>query len=173
MPGGDYSGQAGPAAERRGRVRQLRDADGLTFRQIAAQVGVDLHTVYRDYQRSLRESSALSPEDEGRARERKSAQLARIDEQRRDVEMQREHVMEVLTRDGRTVVTQSGKVVEDVQDDATLLAAIDRLVKLDELLAKLDDQEAKLLGLYAPVKQTVDATVNYTVGGGVDISALR
>lgn len=174
MAGGDYTGRSMAIAARRGRVVEARDADGLTFRAIAEQEGVDVHTVYRDYQRVRRDTVQLTPEAAQRAEERKLAQLARIDEQRRDVEMQREAVMEVLT--ARHVTISNGVLVredgEPVLDDAPVLQAVDRLVKLDELLMKLDDQEAKLLGLYAPARQTVEATVNYTVGGGVDVSAL-
>jgi hypothetical protein len=162
---GDYTGRTMEIAERRRRVVEARDADGLTFRAIAEQEGVDVHTVYRDYQRAVRVAIQLTPEALQRAEERKVAQLARIDEQRRDVEMQREAVMEVLTRDGRTVVTNTGIVVEDVQDDPTLLAAVDRLVKLDELLIKLDDQEAKLLGLYAKTEVNHSGVVKYEVVG--------
>ena len=165
MAGGDYTGRTMEIAERRNRVVEARDADGLTFRAIAEQEGVDVHTVYRDYQRARRQAIQLTPEAVERAEQRKLAQLARIDEQRRDVEMQREAVMEVLTRDGRTVVTQSGKVLEDIQDDPTLLAAVDRLVKLDELLIKLDDQEAKLLGLYAKTEVNMTAKLVYEVHG--------
>lgn len=165
MAGGDHGHEGGMRAERRHRVLALRDADGLTFREIAAQVGVDVRTAYRDYQRAITETVRLTPEEQERARERKDGQLLRIDEQRRDVEMQREFVMEVLTRDKRTVILPSGKVIPGVDDDPTLLAAVDRLVKLNELKVRLDDQEAKLLGLYAEQKLALSGGVRYELVG--------
>lgn len=165
MAGGDYTGNSMEIAARRGRVVEARDAEGLTFRAIAEQECVDVHTIYRDYQRARRDAVQLTPEALERAEKRKLGQLARIDEQRRDVEMQREAVMEVLTRDGYTVITNSGGVFTNVRDDPTLLAAIDRLVKLDELLIKLDDQEAKLLGLYPEKKIALSGGLRYDVVG--------
>lgn len=165
--GGDYTGRTLEIARRRGRVVELRDAEGLPFRAIAEELCVDVHTVYRDYQRARHEAIQLTPEALERAEQRKLAQLARIDEQRRDVEMQREAVMEVLT--ARHVTISNGVLVredgEPVLDDAPVLQAVDRLVKLDELLMKLDDQEAKLLGLYAKTEVNVSGGVTYQVVG--------
>lgn len=174
MAGGDHGNQRREAALRRDRVLELRD-DGLTFKEIAAELGgVTEQRAWQIHKRALRERPALAISAE-RDRERKEAQLLQIDEQRRDADMAREAVMSVLT--ARHITISNGIAVreggEPVLDDAPVLAAVDRLVRLDELLTKLNDHEAKLLGLYAAVKQTVDATVNYTVGGGVDMSALR
>lgn len=171
MAGGDHGNQRHEAAQRRDRVVELRDS-GLTFREIGSELGISHTRAIQLHKQAMRERPALAA-SAARDEARKQAQLALIDEQRRDVDMEREAVLEVLGRDGRTVVTVSGKVIEGIQDDPTTLSAIDRLIRLDELLVKLADQEAKLLGLYAPARQTVDATVNYTVGGGVDMSALR
>jgi len=171
--GGDHGNERHEAALRRDRVLQLRD-DGLTFKEIGAELGISDQRAWQIHKKALRERPALAAATV-RDEERKQAQLATIDEQRRDADMAREAVMAVLT--ARHITISNGIAVrvegEPVLDDAPVLAAVDRLVKLDDLLVKLADQEAKLLGLYAPVKQTVDATVNYTVGGGVDISALR
>lgn len=173
MAGGEHGNQRHEAALRRDRVLELRD-QGLTFKEIGTELGVGEARAWQIHKKALRERPALAAAAL-RDEERKQAQLAVIDEQRRDIDMEREAVMAVLT--ARHITISNGIAVrvdgETVLDDAPVLAAVDRLVRLDELLVKLADQEAKLLGLYAPVKQTVDATVNYTVGGGVDISALR
>lgn len=173
MAGGDHGNERHKAAQRRDRVLELRD-EGLTFKEIGAELGVTEQRAWQIHKRALRERPALEAAA-NRDFERKEAQLKQIDEQRRDVDMQREAAMSVLT--ARHITISNGIAVREdgqpVLDDAPVLAAIDRLVRLDELLLKLADHEAKLLGLYAATKQTVDATVNYTVGGGVDISALR
>jgi hypothetical protein len=173
MAGGDHGNERHEAAIRRDRVLELRD-QGLTFKEIGADLGVTEQRAWQIHKKALRERPVLAASAE-RDRERKEAQLAQIDEQRRDADMAREAVMSVLT--ARHITISNGIAVrvdgEPVLDDAPVLAAVDRLVRLDELLTKLNDHEAKLLGLYAAVKQTVDATVNYTIGGGVDISALK
>lgn len=167
MAGGDYTGRSMEIAQRRGRVVAARDADGLTFRAIAEQECIDVHTAFRDYQRARRDAVQLTPEALERAEKRKLAQLARIDEQRRDVELQREAVMEVLgarhlTISNGTVIHENG---QPVLDDAPVLQAVDRLVKLDGLLITLDDQEAKLLGLYAEKKVSLSGGLRYDVVG--------
>lgn len=163
MAGGDHGNQRHEAAQRRDRVVQLRD-EGLTFRQIGAEMGFSHVRAIQLHKQAMRERPVLAASAE-RDAERKAAQLVQIDEQRREVEMEREAVLEVLHREGRTVVTASGKVIEDIQDDPTLLAAIDRLVRLDELLLKLGDHEAKLLGLYAKTELNVSGGVTYEILG--------
>jgi len=163
VPGGDYSNQAHAAAERRDVVVQLRD-EGLTFREIGERLGINRQRAHELHKRALRDRPILAASAQ-RDHERKNAQLAQIDEQRREAEASREAVLEVLYRDGRVVITQSGKVIEGVQDDPTLLAAVDRLVRLDELLLKLNDHEAKLLGLYAKAELNVSGGVTDEILG--------
>lgn len=142
---------------------QLRD-EHLTFREIGLELGISTQRAHQLHKHAMRERPVLA-ESAQRDHERKNAQLAQIDEQRREAEASREAVLEVLYRDGRVVVTQSGKVIEGVQDDPTLLSAVDRLVRLDELLLKLNDHEAKLLGLYAKTELNVSGGVTYEVLG--------
>lgn len=163
MAGGDYGNQAHEAAERRDLVVELRDQH-LTFREIGEQLGVSRQRAHELHRRALRERPALAAAVQ-RDFERKQAQLDRIDEQRRDIEMEREVVLDLLHADGRTVITPSGKVLEGVHDDAATLAAVDRLVKLDELEVKLGDHEAKLLGLYAKTQLDVSGGISYQVVG--------
>lgn len=163
MAGGDHGNQRRESAARRDRVLELRD-EGLTFRQIGAELGISHVRAWQLHERALRERPVLKASAE-RDAARKDAQLLELDRQRRDVEMEREAVLEVLNRDSRTVVTASGKVIEGVQDDPTLLSAIDRLAKLDELKLKLADHEAKLLGLYSKTELNVSGGVTYEIIG--------
>lgn len=161
--GGDYTNQRHEAARRRDHALELYD-QGLSYTEIGAELGVSRQRATQLIDRAIAERPALAVAAE-RDFVRKNAQLAAIDKQRRGVEMERETVLEILGRDGRTVVTASGKVIEGVQDDPTTLAAIDRLVRLDELLIKLADQESKLLGLNAKTEVNVSGGVKYELVG--------
>jgi IS30 family transposase len=151
---GEHGNHRHVSAQRRKRVVELRD-EGLSFRQIAAEVGIDVHTAWRHYQAACRAipAEAIAAHAANQAK-RRAEQLERID-------MERESVMEVLTAfhvtvsQGRVVSLDDGGPIEDT---APVLAAIDRLVKLD-------DQEAKLLGLYAEQKMAVSGGVRYEVVG--------
>lgn len=148
MAGGDLAARAHETAELRRRIVELRD-QGLSFRQICAQVERSLHVVWDHYQAAMREIPAAAVE------EHQKKITARLDEQLRRIDMEREVVMEILAK--RHLVISNGHVVHEItgqdertgrpvygepyEDDAPLMAAIDRL-------GKLDDQEAKLLGLY-------------------------
>ncbi len=134
MAGGDHGNRRHETAELKRRIVELKD-EGLSFREVAAEVDRDLHTVWRHYQNAMREIPAAAVE------EHQKNVARRLDEQLRRIDMERESVMDVLAKGKRTVITPAGKVIPDVEDDQALLAAVDRLVKLD-------DQEAKLLGLY-------------------------
>lgn len=161
--GGDHGNQRHEAAMRRDHVVELRDRH-LTFREIGEQLGISTQRAHQLHKAAMRERPVLAASAQ-RDAARKEAQLVQIDEQRREVEMEREAVLDVLHRDGRTVVTAAGKVIEGVEDDPTLLAAVDRLVRLDELLLKLADHEAKLLGLYAKTEISHSGDLTYHVVG--------
>jgi AcrR family transcriptional regulator len=153
MAGGEQRNERHISAERRVRIVELRD-QGLTFREIVAETGLAYGTVWQHYQKAMRDlPAAISEAHAERAAERVGEQLRRID-------MEREAVMEVLT--ARHVTVNQGRVVtEDGQpilDDAPVLAAVDRLVKLD-------DQEAKLLGLYAEQKVNLSGGLKYEIVG--------
>lgn len=150
---GEHGNTRHVAAENRKRTVELRD-QGLSFRQIAAELNLDLHAVWRHYQKAMRDIPAEAiAEHAANQAKRRAEQLERID-------MERESVMEVLTAFHVTV--SQGRVVDldgdPVADTAPVLAAIDRLVKLD-------DQESKLLGLYAKTEVNVSGGVKYEVVG--------
>lgn len=151
---GEHGNQRHQSAQLRKRIVELRD-QGLSFREIAAEVNRAVDTTWRHYQNAMREipAAAVAAHAETMA--------ARRDEQLRRIDLERESVMEVLTAfhvtvsQGRVVNLDSG---DPVADTAPVLAAVDRLVKLD-------DQEAKLLGLYAKTEVNVSGGVKYEVVG--------
>ncbi len=160
MAGGEQHNERHISAERRAEIVRLRD-EGLTFREISAEIGLSLRAVWKHYQNAMRDIPAGIVEAHAEnAAVRKAEQLRRID-------MQREAVVEVMT--AKHVTVSQGRVVRDddgepILDDAPVLAAVDRLVKLD-------DEEAKLLGLYAEQKISHSGGVTYEIVG-VDMSKL-
>jgi len=155
MPGGHRNNQQRVSAELNARIVELRDAD-WTFREIAAEVDRDVAVVWRHYQRAMRRIPAAAVEQH-------QAKIAlRLDEQLRRIDMEREILDDIVAK--RHVHISNGHVVSEIigqdelgkpiygepyEDDAPTMAAIDRL-------GKLDDQEAKLLGMYP--KQQVSVT---------------
>lgn len=142
------------SAERRKRVVELRNQD-LSFREIAAEMGVDVHSAWRHYQKALREIPAAA------IAEHAALQAKRRDEQLQRIDMEREIVMEVLTAFHVTV--SQGRVVSlgdggPVPDFGPVLAAVDRL-------HKLDNQESELLGLKAKAEVNISGGVTYQVVG--------
>jgi hypothetical protein len=156
MAGGEQGSQRHESAGRRRRIVELRDQD-WTFRQIAAEVGLSLAATWEHYQAAMRQIPAAAVE------EHQKKVATRLDEQLRRIDMEREVLMEILAK--RHVVISNGHIVSEIvgedeetgrpiygepfEDDAPTMAAIDRL-------GKLDDQEAKLLGMYP--KQQVSIT---------------
>lgn len=156
------------------QVGSLKE-QGLTYRQIAPQLGISPATAWRYHETWLKELRAGIPEIRERVAQAMIEQHDMLRLERQRLEMERDAVLEVLT--ARHLTVSNGIIVridgEPIEDDAPVLTAVSTLNAIRDRLIKMADHEAKLLGLYAAVKQTVDATVNYTVGGGVDISALR
>lgn len=159
MPyGGDVSNKRHIAAERRKQVVTLRD-EGMTFPDIATEMGLALSTVWEHYQNAMREVPAEAiARHRANQEERVAEQLARID-------MSRQMTMKILSRHHVAfdvkgqVILFNGEYYEDCKP------AMDAM----KLLVTLDDQEAKLLGLHAAQKIQADVTVNYTlVGVSVD-----
>lgn len=147
MAGGDLANQRKRSAELRKRIVELKDQD-WSFREIAAEVGRDFKTVWTHYQAAMREIPAAAVEEH----QKKLAQ--RLDEQLRRIDMEREVLMDVVSKrhdvisNGHVIYQMKGRREDGTpiygdayEDDAPTMAAIDRLVKLD-------DQEAKLLGMY-------------------------
>jgi len=145
VAGGDHGNHRHVTAELKRRIIELRD-EGLSFREIAAEVDRSVETVWRHYTTEMDKVPVPAAEAHAVRREkRKEAQLRRID-------MQRE-IHEAIIQAAHKTVTVSGKVL-DVEDHGPIFAATDRLVKLDA-------QEADLLGLKAKIEIDHSGDVTY------------
>lgn len=154
MARGEQGNQRHRSAVLRARIVELRD-EGLTFQAIAAEVGISAQTTWQHYQNAMREIPAAAVKVHQETIEK------RRDEQLRRIDMEREAVMAVLTARHLTISNghiiaeivgrdEAGKPIygEPILDDGPVLTAVDRL-------HKLDDQEAKLLGLYPKTQISV------------------
>lgn len=154
-------------AERDAEAAQLR-SQGMSYRKIAAQLGIDLHTAHDAVQRALA-SIVAEPAAAALAfeLERLDDELVRLNELYRRVE-------EVLNREHITV--SQGHVVEHdgipVPDDDWILRAAEQLRRIDESRRKNGESRRKLLGLDSPTKMAVSGGLTYEVVG-VDTEALR
>jgi hypothetical protein len=139
-------------AKRVADVAALRE-QGRTYPQIAAELGISTTTAWRDYEDWCNQLRHGDPQIEQAAKEALWGQLARI-------RAEREAVSRVLT--AKHVTVSNGVVArmdgEPIEDDAPVLAAVDRLIKLD-------DQEAKLLGIYAEKKVSMSGGLTYEIVG--------
>ncbi len=164
MSGGEQGNARHVAAERRKHVVELRDA-GHTFPEIAQELGISISTAWGHYQKAMRDipSEAIA-KHAATLEQRRAEQLGRID-------MEREAAMEVLT--ARHLTISGGNIVrpitgtddegnevygEPILDDAPVLAAI-------ATLGKLDDQEARLLGMYAKAQVEQGITWRHEIIG--------
>lgn len=126
------------SAERDAKACEMK-GQGYTYQQISDELGYGNRShAYRAVSRALAEIPRES------ARELRQLQLDELDyfaSRARDV-LEREHL----------TISQGGKVVhfkrKPVPDDAPILAAIDRLLRIQE-------RRAKLMGLDAPTRREV------------------
>lgn len=132
------------------RDRQVVDLKrtGLTFREIAAQLGLSLGTVHKSFNRGL--TRVVEPA----VTEYRAEHVARL-------ATLREVVEDVINR--RHLVVSDGRIVRDgadlpLEDDGVVLAAADRLLKIDEA-------ERRLLGLDAKPELEISGNLSYRVIG--------
>lgn len=152
MAGGNTSRNEHQVAELRKRIVELRD-EGLEFREIADEVDRDVKTVWKHYQNAMRQIPAAAVEEHAK----KAAQ--RLDEQLRRIDMAREMLEPIIF--GHHVQVSNGIIVRPIKGrDAAgkpvygePLADHEPVMKAIDRLQRLDDQEAKLLGMYP--KQTI------------------
>lgn len=148
------NGDNGPQPPRGGRGRWVRTAtqrhaeavrlrsEGHTYEQIAAQLGYrDRASAYNAVQRTIA-STVREPADELRQME-----LIRLDSLWLQA-MQVLQAQHVTVSNGRVVTIEKDGEPVPVPDDAPVLQAIDRLLKIME-------RRSKLLGLDAPAKVEV------------------
>jgi hypothetical protein len=140
-------------AERDAEAARLRSR-GLSYRQIAAQLGMDVGNAHRAVQRAM---AAIVAEP---AADAIAFELDRLDQLYRAA---------LAVLEARHITVSNGRVVEldgvPLPDDGPVLQAIDRLVRISE-------SRRKLLGLDQPVKAQVSGGLTYEVVG-VDMEQLR
>lgn len=129
-------------------------AKGWTYRQIAAHLGIDVHRAHDAVQRAMQET-LREPAEAARQFEldRLDAELVRLD----DLEAAVREVLErhhVTVANNGTIVHHDG---EPLLDDAPVLNATDRLLKIEESRRKNGESRRKLLGLDAPSRVSVEA----------------
>jgi len=135
-------------AERDAEAARLRSR-GLSYEAIGRELGLDKGNAYHAVQRAL-EATVAEP-----AAEVRQLELARLD----DMYMA---VMKVLEAQHFTV--SNGKLIYHPEtggpllDDAPVLQAVDRLLKIQE-------RRARLLGLDAATKTEVSGGVRYEIVG--------
>lgn len=138
---------------RRVRVIELRE-QGLSFREISREIGVSLGLVHRDFEASIErilEPNVAAYRAEHTARLHKMRAVVEDIIDRRHVVVQQGHVVsEILGSD------DDGQPIfgEPLEDDSIVLAAMDRLHKIDEA-------ERKLLGLDAKAELAVTGNLTY------------
>ena len=151
-------------AERDAKAAALR-SKGWSFRDLAAELGyASVGAAHTAVQRALK-AIVEEPAADVRAME-----LERLDAMLRAVQtvLEAEHV---VVSQGRVVRRRTGEVdddgepiYEDVPDYAPVMAAVDRLLKIQE-------RRSRLLGLDAPVKAQTATSITYEIAG-VDLEAL-
>jgi predicted DNA-binding protein (UPF0251 family) len=132
------------------RVVDLKRA-GLSFQQIADELEISKSAAHRAFQRARKRLHEATSED---VAEWVAEQVGRI-------QLEREAVMDVL--EARHVHVSNGVLVRDqdgkpILDDAPVLQAVDRLVKLD-------DQETKLLGRYPKAEVDLSGSLRIELVG--------
>ncbi|MCF3101436.1 hypothetical protein IPZ58_07560 [Streptomyces roseoverticillatus] len=141
------------SARRDAEAAELR-ARGMSYRRIAAELGIDVHTAHDAVERALK-AIVQEPAEKVRALE-----LERLD-------LLYERAVQVLER--RHVTVSQGRIVREgdqpLQDDGPVLQAIDRLLKIQE-------RRARLLGLDAATKANVSGAVRYEIVG-IDAEDLQ
>lgn len=144
-------------AERNAQIVALKN-EGLTFREIAERMGISRMTAYNGF------TEALERIGEPEVAAYRAEQIARL-------AGMRQAVMDVLA--SKHVTIQQGRVVRErtgtdangnpvygpaIEDDGPVLAAVDRLLKIEEA-------ERKLLGLDAKPEVQVNGTLRYVITG--------
>ena len=135
-------GRKRPQTQQSARVIKLKQ-DGRTFDEIGAELGISRATAHRRFYAGLRH--IVEPE----------VAAYRAEHVKR-LAMERAIVCDILA--ARHVTISNGKVLPEYEDDGPTLAAIDRLLKIDE-------REARLLGLDSAAKVELGGGVTYQIVG--------
>ncbi len=181
-PNGDFVATV-ETAERDAEAARLRGR-GLSYRAIAAQLGIDVHTAHDAVKRALAAIRGEgAPEALALELERLDTSLQRLDKMQAAAEavLERRHVhvsggkivvqVTEYARDGEgnILLDEDGNPkaenVEQLEDDAPVLAALDRLVKIEIERRAIGESRRKLLGLDAEQKVSVSGGVKYEIVG--------
>lgn len=139
-------------AERDATAARLR-TQGWSYRAIAEELGTTISNAHDSVQRALKEVVQEPAESA------KQIELERLDESLTRFEGMRAMVMRTLERAHYTV--SSGKLIylgeEPLEDDGFVLQAADRLRQIEESTIRVQERRARLLGLDAPQRVSVDA----------------
>lgn len=152
-------------AEQQKTCYQLR-LQHASFRDIAAKTGLSVSTVFERVEAEIAETVAPYREQyQVMQRERldqMSARLHQLADSVKDILRNRHYTIS----DGRVVQLDG----EPIEDDEFVLKCIDRLVKIEDQLEKIEVRRAKLLGLDAPTR--VDATVTETTQEDLELAEM-
>lgn len=135
----------------------------MSYRAVAKELGVDVHTAYDAVQRALTET-LREPGESLRALE-----LERLDTELEKLDEMEGIVRGVLEREHVTV--SQGKVVyheftgEAVRDDTIVLSCVDRLQRIADQRRKNGESRRKLLGMDQPPKVEVSGGITYQIVG--------
>lgn len=165
-------------AVRRSRVLQLR-IEQWTYPSIAAELGIAAGTARQDYKRALDQLQAANAALAGKARDLELAKLDAMEQavwevlRRRHVTVQHGKIVGKYTGlatdpdTGEVVRDSDGKPIplfEEIEDDAPVLAATDRLVRIAQ-------RRATLTGMDAPARIEVsDATSQAILALAADLA---
>lgn len=146
-------------ASRRALLVQARIA-GRPYDEIYAELGYNSpHTARKDFSRAVEESIAAQHTSVEVYRE---IEILRLDGELERLTRLYERVEKILDRQHITI--SQGRVIlhegETVPDFGPVLAAVDKLVKIEDARRRVAERRAKLLGLDAPAKMevlTIDA----------------
>lgn len=144
-------------AQRRKALVEMRLA-GKTFEEIAEELNYSSRqAASRDLCRIL---DLAVTEETATAETYREVELQRLDQELQRLDALYDSVVEVLEREHITV--SNGRIIEvdgvAVPDDAPVLQATDRLLRIEDARRRNSERRAKLLGLDAP--QAVEVSLN-------------
>ncbi|MEU3281604.1 hypothetical protein [Streptomyces antibioticus] len=155
-------------AARDARAAELR-AKGWTYQQIANELGyAQKRSVAEAIQRVLK-TVVKEPAEA----------VLHFELERLDAELTRLDTLEAAARkvlEARHIVVNNGRVIihpdtgQPMEDDAPVLQAIDRLVKIEDARRRNGERRAKLTGIEAAVK--VDATVHEVTQQDIELQEM-
>ena len=156
-------------ADRRAQMVDMR-RDGKSFQEIADALGyASRHAASKDFSRTLERSIAKQHSSMEVLRE---MELLRLDGELERLTRLYAKVEKIL--DKFHVTVQFGKVItvddEPLEDDGPALAAVDRLVRIEDARRRNGERRAKLMGLDAA--QRVEVTIDDLDAEAARLNAL-